>query len=78
MMRETFKYLAPVAGALGYSVEHAAEAIGLMANAGIKLSQAGTSLCSILTSLQGEVTLTGKSLRNMKIQTTNADGSMRN
>ena len=77
MMGETFKYLAPVAGALGYSVEHAAVAIGLMANAGIKSSQAGTSFCSILTSLQGEVTLTGKSLRAMKIQTTTADGSMR-
>ena len=42
MMGETFKYVAPVAGALGYSVEDAAVAIGLMANSGIKSSQAGT------------------------------------
>ena len=44
MMGETFKYCAPIAGALGYSAEDTAEAIGLMANAGIKSSQAGTSL----------------------------------
>ncbi len=43
MMGETFKYCAPVAGALGFSVEDTAEAIGLMGNAGIKASQAGTS-----------------------------------
>lgn len=42
MMGETFKYCAPIAGALGFSAEDTAEAIGLMANAGIKSSQAGT------------------------------------
>ncbi|MBD5473672.1 MAG: phage tail tape measure protein [Lachnospiraceae bacterium] len=77
MMGETFKYVAPVAGALGYSAEDTAEAIGLMANAGIKSSQAGTSLRSILTNLQGEVEFTGAQFGEMTIQTTNADGSMR-
>ena len=67
MMGETFKYCAPVAGALGFSVEDTAEAIGLMGNAGIKASQAGTSMRSIMTNLTGDVT----------IATTNADGSMR-
>ena len=42
MMGETFKYCASVAGALGFTAEDTAEAIGLMANAGIKSSQAGT------------------------------------
>ena len=51
MMGETFKYVAPVAGALGYSAEDTATAIGLMANAGIKGSQAGTSLRSIMSRL---------------------------
>ncbi|MCI5652492.1 MAG: phage tail tape measure protein, partial [Ruminococcus bromii] len=46
LMGETFKYVAPVAGALGYSAEDAAVAIGLMANSGIKGSQAGTALRS--------------------------------
>ena len=51
MMGETFKYVAPVAGALGYSAEDAAVAIGLMANSGIKASQAGTTLRSVITRL---------------------------
>lgn len=36
MMGETFKYCAPIAGALGFSAEDTAEAIGLMVNSGIK------------------------------------------
>ena len=56
MMGETFKYCAPIAGALGFSAEDTAEAIGLMANSGIKASQAGTSLRSIMNNLACEVT----------------------
>ena len=59
MMGETFKYCAPVAGALGFSVEDTAEAIGLMGNAGIKASQAGTSMRSIMTNLTGDVRRSG-------------------
>lgn len=44
MMGETFKYVASTAGAMGYNVEDTAIAIGLMANSGIKASQAGTQL----------------------------------
>ena len=77
MMGETFKYAAPVAGSLGFSVEDTAEAIGLMANAGIKSTQAGTSLRSIMTALAGEVKFCGESIGEVEIQTTNADGSMR-
>lgn len=51
MMGETFKYVAPVAGSLGYSAEDVALAVGLMANSGIKASQAGTSLRASLTNL---------------------------
>ena len=47
MLGESFQYAAPVAGALGYDVEDVAVALGLMANAGIKGSQAGTSLRNI-------------------------------
>ena len=77
MMVETFKYCAPVAGALGFSAEDTAEAIGLMANAGIKSSQAGTAMRTMLTNLTGEVTFAGESFGELTIQTTNADGSMR-
>lgn len=77
MMGETFKYAAPIAGALGYTIEDTALAIGLMANAGIKSSQAGTSLRTIMTELQGELSVTGGSIGEVIVQTTNMDGSMR-
>lgn len=77
MMGETFKYAAPVAGALGFSVEDTAEAIGLMANAGIKGSQAGTSLRTIMTNLSGDVKICGANIGEVTIATTNVDGSMR-
>lgn len=77
LMGETFKYVAPVAGALGYSAEDTAEAIGLMANSGIKGSQAGTALRTIMNKLQGDITLSGSAFGEMTVQTTNADGSMR-
>ncbi|RRK35460.1 phage tail tape measure protein [Schaedlerella arabinosiphila] len=77
MMGETFKYCAPVAGALGFTAEDTAEDIGLMANAGIKSSQAGTAMRTMLTSLTGEVTFVGDAFGELTVQTTNADGSMR-
>ena len=77
MMGETFKYCAPVAGALGFSAEDTAEAIGLMGNSGIKSSQAGTALRSIMNRLSKEVKLTGNAIGTMTIETTNQDGSMR-
>lgn len=77
MMGETFKYAAPVAGALGFSIEDTAEAIGLMSNAGIKSTQAGTALRTIFNNLSAELSITGAALGNVTIQTTNADGSMR-
>lgn len=77
MMGETFKYAAPIAGSLGYSIEDTAEAIGLMANSGIKGSQAGTTLRTIMTKLSGEIEICGEQLGEFTVQTTNSDGSMR-
>ncbi|MGN0326584.1 MAG: phage tail tape measure protein, partial [Lachnospiraceae bacterium] len=77
MMGETFKYCAPIAGALGFSAEDTAEAIGLMANAGIKSTQAGTAMRTMMNNLAGEVKFTGASFGEMEVRTTNADGSMR-
>lgn len=51
MMGETFKYVGAMAGTLGYSAEDVGLSIGLMANAGIKASQAGTELNAIYTRL---------------------------
>ena len=77
MMGETFKYCAPIAGALGFSAEDTAEAIGLMANAGIKGSQAGTALRTIMNNLSEDVKICGSSIGEVTVATTNADGSMR-
>ncbi len=77
MMGETFKYCAPVAGALGFSCEDTAQAIGLMANSGIKSTQAGTALRTIMNTLAGDVKICGDSIGEVEIATTNADGSMR-
>lgn len=77
MMGETFQYCAPIAGALGFSVEDVAEAIGLMANSGVKSSMAGTALRTLFTKLSDEVKITGKNLGEVTIQTSSADGSMR-
>jgi len=77
MMGETFKYAAPVAGALGFSVEDTAEAIGLMANAGIKGSQAGTSLRKMFNEMAGAAKNGGITIGDMTVAVANADGSMR-
>jgi len=77
MLGESFKYCAPIAGALGFSCEDTAEALGLMANAGIKSTQSGTSMRSIMTALSGEVKFCSAAFGEMEIATSNSDGSMR-
>lgn len=76
MMGYTFKYAAPLAGALGYSIEDTAIAIGLMANAGIKSETAGTTLRTIFSSLTGAVEVTGERFGKFVIDMQKADGSM--
>jgi hypothetical protein len=76
-MGETFKYVAPVAGALGLKADEVAVAIGLMANSGIKASQAGTSLRSILTRMVSPTKQSGEAMKQLGIEVTNSDGSMK-
>lgn len=77
LMGETFKYVAPVAGALGMSMEDTAVAIGLMANAGIKGSMAGTSMRNILTRMAKPTKESQTAMDALGISLTNADGSMK-
>lgn len=77
LMGETFKYVAPVAGALSYSAEDTAMAIGLMANAGIKGSQAGTSLRAIMSSLSAPTKTTAAAMEQLNLSITNSDGTMK-
>lgn len=77
MLGETFKYAAPIAGALGYSIEDTAVAIGMMANAGIKGSQAGTSMRSMLTRLASPTKETNAAMKALGISITETDGTMK-
>ncbi|MCF0105258.1 MAG: phage tail tape measure protein, partial [Holdemanella sp.] len=77
LMGETFKYVAPVAGALGYSAEDVAHSIGLMANAGIKGSQAGTTLRSMFSRLSAPPKECAEAMDKLNISITNQDGSMK-
>lgn len=77
MMGETFKYVAPLAGAMGFSIEDTAVAIGLMANAGIKAGQAGTSLRAMLTNLTEPTEEAGKLMEELGISMTDMDGNVK-
>ena len=77
MMGETFKFAAPVAGSLGYTARDTAVAIGLMANAGIKSSQAGTALRGGLLRLAKPTNEVSDAMEKYNISLTNSDGSMK-
>lgn len=77
MLGESFKYIAPVAGALGMSVEDVSLALGLMANSGIKGTQAGTSLRASLTNLVKPTDAMATKMEQLGIEVTNSDGSMK-
>lgn len=77
LLGESFKYAAPVAGALGYSAEDTAIALGLMANAGIKGSQGGTALRSSLSRLIKPTDDAAALMEQYGLSMTNADGSMK-
>lgn len=77
LLGESFKYAAPVAGALGYSAEDTAIALGLMANAGIKGSQGGTALRSSLSRLIKPTDNAAALMEQYGLSMTNADDSMK-
>ena len=77
MMGMTFKYVAPIAGALKYSIEDVGTAVGLMANAGIKGEQAGTSLRAMMTRLVDPPKEAGTAMDRLGITVKNADGTMK-
>ena len=76
MMGETFKYVAPLAGSLGYSAEDTATAIGLMANAGIKGSQAGTSLRSVMTRMAKPTEESANAMNKLGVSMEDDEGNM--
>ena len=77
MMGETFKYAAPLAGAMGYSMEDVAVATGLMANAGIKATQAGTSLRSVLTRMSTQPKEAAAAMEQLGVSLDDGHGNMK-
>lgn len=77
MMGATFKYVAPIAGSMKYSIEDTATAIGLMANAGIKGEQAGTTLRAVLTRLVKPPKDAAAALDELGVSAKNSDGTMK-
>lgn len=77
IMGETFANAASIAGALGYSVEDVAVAVGLMANSGVKGSVAGTALKNTFNGLLEGVTLTGEAFGEYDYTAIKANGTMK-
>lgn len=77
MLGESFKYVAPLAGAMKYSMEDTSLALGLMANAGIKASQGGTSLRTVLTNMADPTDEVAKAMDYLGVSLQNEDGSMK-
>ncbi|MPQ32439.1 phage tail tape measure protein [Clostridium estertheticum] len=73
---EAMKYIAPVAKSLGVSLEDTSAAIGLLSNAGIKGSQAGTTLRGALTSLAAPTTKSSKEMKKLGMNFFDAHGKM--
>lgn len=75
LLGETFKYVAPLCGTMGYSAEDASIAIGLMANSGIKGSQAGTALKTAIANMAAPTKAMAAQMAALGIEITNSDGS---
>ena len=77
LMGETFKYVAPVAGAMGYSIEDVSIAAGLMANAGLKGSMSGTALKTSIANMASPTKEMAKYMDEYGISLTDSEGNMK-
>lgn len=76
LLGESFKYCAPVCGALGYSAEDTSIALGLMANCGIKATNAGTALRAILTNMAKPTDAVEAAMSELGVSLTDSEGKM--
>ena len=77
MLGESFKYVAPVAGTMGYSIEDTSLALGLMANAGIKGSMSGTALKTSIANLASPTANMAAAMDKYGISLTDNEGNMK-
>lgn len=73
---EAMKYIAPVANAMGQSLEETAAAVGIMSDAGIKGTQAGTSLRGALSRLAKPTAAMQTTMEDLGVSFYNAQGEM--
>lgn len=76
MMGETFKNCAAQCGTMKYTVEDASVAIGLMANAGIKGSNAGTALKNIISNMANPTKNMKEAMKTLGLSLTDNKGRM--
>lgn len=76
MLGESFKYVAPMAGSLGYSIEDVSVALGLMANSGIKSTMAGTSLRNILSAMAKPTDTQAMAMQKLGVSLDDGQGHM--
>lgn len=77
MLGESFKYVAPVAGALKFNAQDVSTALGLMANSGIKASSAGTALRSLFTRMAKPTKESQTAMDALGISLTDSQGNMK-
>ena len=75
MLGESFKYVAPLAGSMNYSIEDVSLALGLMANASVKGSMAGTSLKTALSNLASPTKSMASEMSKLGISMTDSNGN---
>lgn len=76
LMGESFKYAAPVAGSMGYSIQDVALAMGLMANNGIKADQAGTSLRNMILRMAKPTKESSMAMKRLGVSLADDEGNM--
>lgn len=74
MLGESFKYVAPVAGSMGYSIEDTSLALGLMANASVKSSIAGRSLKTAIANMAAPTDKMAATMKKYNISLKDSDG----
>lgn len=77
MLGESFKYCAATAGAMGYNIEDISVALGVMANAGIKGSTAGTTLKNVIANMAKPTDAQAAVMQKLGISLTDSSGNMK-
>lgn len=77
MLGESFKYCAATAGAMGYNIEDISVALGVMANAGIKGSTAGTTLKNVIANMAKPTDAQAAVMQKLGISLTDGSGNMK-